>query len=67
MAMSFVFGISGVGMANGQEYKTYISVFECHVVTKREDYLRFGTKGEYGQVSSPIITCSKCKDVSNER
>ena len=67
MVMTLVFGMCGLGLVNGQAYKTSNSGFECQAVTKRENCQRCGTKGEYGQVSTPEITCSKCKDVSNER
>ena len=49
-----------------QSYKTSHKGFECHSVTKKEDCERCGTKGEYGQVSTPEITCSKCKGVSTK-
>ena len=66
MVMSFVFGMCGLGLVNGQAYKTSNLGFECQAVNKREDCKRCGTRGEYGQVSKPEITCPKCEGVSNE-
>ena len=65
MVMTLVFRMCCMGLVNGQAYKTSNSGFECQAV-KRQDCERCKTKGEYGQVSTPEITCSKCKGVSNE-
>ena len=48
-----------------QAYKTANYGYECYAVTKREDCEKCETKGEYGQVSTPKIACSKCEGVSN--
>ncbi len=48
-----------------QAYKTANYGYECYAVTKREDCEKCETKGEYGQVGTPKIACSKCEGVSN--
>jgi len=48
-----------------QAYKTSNKGYECYAVTTREECEKCEAKGEYGQVSTPKITCSKCENVSN--
>ena len=48
-----------------QAYKTSNKGYECYAVTERKDCEKCEAKGEYGQVSTPKITCSKCENVSN--
>jgi len=49
-----------------QAYKTANYGYECYAVNERKDCEKCEATGEYGQVSTPEITCSKCEGVSYE-
>jgi len=46
-----------------QAHKTANYGVECYAVTTREECEKCEAMGEYGEVSTPIITCSKCENV----